>query len=33
MKAGQAEEAETKKREVDIINEVADSAEEEFNKV
>lgn len=33
MKTGQADEAETKKREVEGINEVADSAEEAFNKV
>lgn len=33
MKAGQADEAQEKKREVDSINEVANSAEESLNKV
>lgn len=33
MKTGQADEAEAKKRQVEGINEVADSAEEAFNKV
>lgn len=33
MKAGQANEAEEKKREVENINKVAGSAEEDLNKV
>lgn len=33
MKAGQADEAEEKKREVESINKVAGSAEEDLNKV
>ena len=33
MKAGQADEAEEKKREVESINKVAGSAEEDLNEV
>lgn len=33
MKAGEANEAEAKKREVESFNEAADAAEESFNKV